>query len=437
MATLRLTSNRIDELECGAGKRQDFFRDEKTPWLAVKVTNTGRKTYIFETWFNGRNLRMTIGDVRSWMLQKARERAHELKSMCDKGIDPRQQMTEQLDKAESARIENKRRATTLGDAWPIYCNLRKPHWSHRYYNNHIRFAHPGGDAKKVGKGMTKAGALHQLMSIRLTDFTKELMADWIRREKQHRATNVLMCFDLIRGFANWAHDRSEYQGLFDVDIFTSRMVLDELPKRKAKDDKVLQREHLMPWFIAIRMQSQLCSTYLQALLLTGARKNEMAALKWEDVDFKYRQMTIRDKEGSKGGEDGSRTIPIPPYLSSLLTAMPRIDGNPYVFASKRSKCGYITEARLAHVDALNAATLPHLTLHGLRKSFATLSEWVEMPVGIAAQIMGHKPSATAEKHYKRRSIDLLRHWHDKIEAWFLKEAGIDFAAVQPVLRLAA
>jgi hypothetical protein len=29
---------------------------------------------------------------------------------------------------------------------------------------------------------------------------------------------------------------------------------------------------------------------------------------------------------------------------------------------------------------------------------------------------GHKPSALAEKHYHRRPLDLLRKWHDEIEA---------------------
>jgi hypothetical protein len=40
--------------------------------------------------------------------------------------------------------------------------------------------------------------------------------------------------------------------------------------------------------------------------------------------------------------------------------------------------------------------------------------------------MGHKPSATAEKHYRRRPLDLLRSWHVKIEAWILEQTGIDF-----------
>lgn len=89
------------------------------------------------------------------------------------------------------------------------------------------------------------------------------------------------------------------------------------------------------------------------------------------------------------------------------------------------RCGR-TSPRAAHPHnrALTIAALPPLSLHGLRRSFGTLSEWVEMPVGIVAQIQGHKPSATAEKHYRRRPLDLLRQWHTTLEGWILEQAGI-------------
>ena len=67
-----------------------------------------------------------------------------------------------------------------------------------------------------------------------------------------------------------------------------------------------------------------------------------------------------------------------------------------------------------------------LTLHGLRRSFKSLTEWLEIPAGVVAQLMGHKPSATAEKHYTVRPLDLLRVHHEKIEAWILEQAGVAF-----------
>jgi integrase len=72
------------------------------------------------------------------------------------------------------------------------------------------------------------------------------------------------------------------------------------------------------------------------------------------------------------------------------------------------------------------AGIDGLTFHGLRRSFKSLAEWLDIPAGVVAQIMGHKPSATAEKHYTVRPLDLLRVHHERIEAWILEQAGVQF-----------
>jgi integrase len=94
--------------------------------------------------------------------------------------------------------------------------------------------------------------------------------------------------------------------------------------------------------------------------------------------------------------------------------------------SQSSFTGHITEPNHAHTAACTVAGIDGLTLHGLRRSFKSLTEWLEIPAGVVAQLMGHKPSATAEKHYTVRPLDLLRVHHEKIEAWILEQAGIVF-----------
>jgi integrase len=74
------------------------------------------------------------------------------------------------------------------------------------------------------------------------------------------------------------------------------------------------------------------------------------------------------------------------------------------------------------------AGIDALTLHGLRRSFKSLTEWLDIPAGVVAQIMGHKPSATAEKHYTVRPLDLLRVHHERIEAWILEQGRVPFTA---------
>lgn len=46
--------------------------------------------------------------------------------------------------------------------------------------------------------------------------------------------------------------------------------------------------------------------------------------------------------------------------------------------------------------------------------------------------MGHKPSATAEKHYTVRPVDMLRMYHQRIEAWIPTEAQIRFKPLPDV-----
>jgi integrase len=191
----------------------------------------------------------------------------------------------------------------------------------------------------------------------------------------------------------------------------------ELPEPSSKDD-CLQKEQLSDWFDGvIKINNSVISYYLQILLLTGARREELASLKWTDVDLKWKTILIKDKI------EGTRQIPITPYVGLLLGTISR--KNEYVFFSETSQSGRIQEPRKAHNNALDLVGLPHLSIHGLRRSFGTLAEWVECPSGISAQIMGHKPSALAEKHYRKRPIDMLRMWHTKIEKFILDEAGIE------------
>ena len=123
---------------------------------------------------------------------------------------------------------------------------------------------------------------------------------------------------------------------------------------------------------------------------------------------------------------GACEIPATPYMLHLLAALPR--RNEWIFSSPTSATGCLTEPNNPHTRACKAAGLEGLTLHGLRRSFSSLTEWLETPAGVVAQIQGHKPSATAEKHYKVRPLELLRVHHEKIEAWILEQAGVSFNA---------
>lgn len=98
------------------------------------------------------------------------------------------------------------------------------------------------------------------------------------------------------------------------------------------------------------------------------------------------------------------------------------------FSSTTAAGGCIVIPRNPHHDACAVAGIDALTVHGLRRSFMSLTEWLDIPAGVVAQIVGHKPSATAEKHYTVRPLDLLHLHHERIEAWILEQAAVQFDA---------
>jgi integrase len=443
---VNLTAARVLALPC-EGKSQTIYWDAKSPGFGLRVTPNGARSYVFESRLFGKSLRVTIGDALAWELGKARTEAARIKTLVDSGMDPRHVKAEQraaIEQArmneakarareEQARLQEQRAEATFGPAWDTYVQARALHWSARHLHDHHQHAQIGGQprARMKKEVMKKAGPLASLRPVKLVDLTADAIADWLSTESATRPTMTALSFRLLRGFIRWTHEIPEYAGLVPENAYKTRKVTESVPRVRAKEGDVLQREQLPAWFKSVRaLENLVASVYLQGLLITGARREELAALKWEDVDLTWRSLRVDDKlEGS-----GGRTIPLSPYLAEQLQRLKvhrrktlKEGQSDWVFVSRTSADGKIAEPRSAHRRALEDAGLPHVSLHGLRRSFGTLAEWCEAPVGIVAQIQGHKPSAIAEKHYRRRSIDLLRMWHDKIEAWMLREAGLKFA----------
>lgn len=419
------TSERVASFKCKPGAKQSIFWDGKSPGLGLRVTASGAKSYIFQTELHGKTLRLTIGDQRAWSISHAQEEANRLKVKTDQGIDPRQEAADKkaADQAAAAakKAQETRETVTVAQAWAEYVEAMKSTWGKLHLHDHMRAMQSGGEKRTRSNKLTEPGTLASLATVRLIDLTNERLIAWAKAEGTKRPARARNARTLLGTFLNWCISHPIYGQIITTNPAQSKEIKKYLGKPAAKND-ALQREQLLTWFNAIKqIQNPVISAYLQALLLTGARPNELITLKWEDVDFQWHNMTIRDKV------EGLRVIPLPPYLSHLLAMLPR--RNEWVFSSQTSASGHLVEPRIAHDKACAIAGL-NVTLHGLRRSFASLCEWIEMPAGIAAQIQGHKPQGVREKHYIRRPLDLLRMWHVKIEAWILQEAGINFAPTQ-------
>jgi integrase len=421
---VKFAADRVRKFKCPEGKREAFLWDTRTPGLGIRAFASGKKSYIFQTWVNGRTRRSVIGDFDSFDLDKAQEEAKKFDVFASQNISP-DKVKRQRAAAESAdEIEHKRGLVTFGIVWLEYVEANRNGWGNKHHHDHLVALQAPGLPWARGKGLvTKAGCLWPLVEVKLGELTPSLIERWLEKENKTRPGVAAQSYRLLFACLNWCAEQDQYIGLIDLARLKSKAVKKTVVKMKPRDD-VLQREQLPALFNELRkIQNPVINAYAQTLLLTGARRNELTGLQWSDVDFQWKSMTIRDKATSKGQVDGVRVIPLTPYVASLINLLPR--RNQWVFSSPTGKNGRLVDTRKSYGPAIVAAGLEGLTLHGLRRSFSTLSEWVEVPAGVIAQLMGHKPSATAEKHYKQRPLDLLRMWHERIEAWILEQAGIE------------
>ena len=432
-----LTAGLIERLSCPAGKSQVFLRDAKAPGLRVRATAPstknpkGLKAFVYEAKLNRQTFRRTIGDTRAWTIDAARTEANRLRVSLDAGTDPREV---ERDK-QAAAVEKKATAAahveaakvaalTVGEVWAAYIEERRPFWGDLHLRDHIDKTKAGGlpsGRRGGGKQLTKPGPLAALMPLALKDLDHATIEAWAANEGKTRASSARLAWRLLTVFITWCGEQPQYAALLPAkNPAKTKKAREALGKAGTKSD-VLQREQLAVWFAAVQqVQNPVIAACLQMMLLTGARPGEVLGLRWEDVNTQWKGISIRDKV------EGTREIPATPYMLHLLSALPR--RNEWVFSSPTSGTGCLTEPNTPHTRACRAAGLEGLTLHGLRRSFKSLTEWLEVPVGVVAQIQGHKPSATAEKHYTVRPLELLRLHHEKIEAWMLEQSGVTFDA---------
>ncbi len=225
-------------------------------------------------------------------------------------------------------------------AWAEYIEVRKPQWSELHYRDHLTSMHVGGLVRKRRDGKTIPGTLASLGNILLVDLTPEKVEKWARAEVVKRPARARLSLRLLKAFIFWCTRHPTYKAIVTANAAQSREAREILGKPQVKND-VLQREQLPAWFEAVKqIPNPVISTYLQTLLLIGSRREELASLRWTDVDFQWNSLTIKDKL------EGQRIIPLTPYVAHLLSALLR--RNKWVFSSPTAATGRLTAPRVSH-----------------------------------------------------------------------------------------
>ena len=167
--------------------------------------------------------------------------------------------------------------------------------------------------------------------------------------------------------------------------------------------------------------------FLVLVLFTGARKGELLALTWDDIDFEKGVMTINKSRTETRAEvtqlvtkpktEGSnREIPL---ASEVLNALTEEKQKQDECARLMGKCcpknNYVIRTvngtPYSNLSAINRvvnrliknAGLPHCTIHGFRHTVASILDDNGVSLQDISILLGHENVSTTEKIYIHRS----------------------------------
>lgn len=130
----------------------------------------------------------------------------------------------------------------------------------------------------------------------------------------------------------------------------------------------IKAHELAPWYQGVQaLENATLRDYLLLIVFTGLRRQEAAKLRWDQIDFKSRTLTITDTKNHE-----VHTLLLSDYLHNLLLNRHKKATSPYVFP-RPGAGGYIIEPRRQIVKVVKE-TGSHFTVHDLRRTFITIAE---------------------------------------------------------------
>ena len=172
-----------------------------------------------------------------------------------------------------------------------------------------------------------------------------------------------------------------------------------VPKPRKLDMKILPPEHMKAYLEAAERRGLLPMFYLE--LVSGLRKGELVALRWNDVDIQQRTISVskqyvRNPNGSleltrPKTENSVRLVSIPQTAVELLIQEhAKHPDSPYLFPSPLTGEMYHPDSVVnLHKKILKDAGLEHLRFHDLRHTFATTALQNGVDVKTVSSMLGH------------------------------------------------
>jgi len=380
--TAKLTSRTIGAAKPGA-KRYVIWDAEKKGF-GVRVETSGLKSFIVRYRANGggRNApsrEMVLGRYGNWTPEKARIEAGKALNKVDDGKDP------------ALERRGKRNEKTIADLCDLYLlegiATKKP----------STVATDKGRIERHIKPLLGKRPIGEINQVDIERFMRDVAngktkAD-VKTKKYGRAIvdggkgTATRTVGLLGGIFSFAI-RHKFRA--DNPVRGVKRYADKKGERflSAKELATLG-ETLRAYEAKAANRSALA--IIRLLTFTGARKSEIADLKWSEVDLERSCLRLSDSK------TGAKVIPLGPPALAILSELTAVDGSRYVFPAETGSGAFQGTEKIWR-KVRDAAKLKDVRIHDLRHSFASVGLAGGDALPIIGKLLGHADVKTTARY---------------------------------------
>ena len=411
-----LTSAAIERFKPEPVRRE--IPDGLLTGLYLIVQPTGRKSWAVRYRFHGQQRKVTLGAYPVLDLSAARDRAKAILLRVQSGEDPA------LSKrtAEANSFDAAARSFLLRYAKPKNRSWRETARLIGYIPN------APGDDDPSSFGIVKGSPADQFRHRDVKTITRgEIKAELDRIADRGAPFTANRTLAALRKMFNWAIA----QELASKNPCIGQDKLIE----EASRTRVLTDDELRAFLKGCDAIGQPFGPLFKLLLLTGQRRDEVAAMPWGEIDG---DVWVIPKERVKNKNE--HAVPLSSAAMAILEAMPRIDGAAHVFTTNgASPVSGFSRAK-ANLDKkmleiLRAAgerdadpdevSLPDWRLHDLRRTTASGMARLNIPLPVIERVLNHISGSFAGVAGIYNRYDFLPEKRSALEAWANFIAALD------------
>jgi integrase len=390
----RLTATTIRTLVLPPGKADHVFFDSDLPGFGLRMRATGAKTWMVQYAIAGKTRRMVLGSPAVLDPGKAREAAKDLLATVRLGRDP----------AAEKAVTRAKAAETFGALLPRFLERQRARLKPRSLEETAR--HLVAHAKPL-HGRPLEAIDRRAIATRLAEISK---ASGPAASNRVRSS--------LSAFFSWAA-REGYVESNPV-AYTNKAIENGSRERVLADNELAAIWH--------SLRDDQYGAIIRVLTLTGARRDEIASLHWDEVDFDAATITLPPARTKNRRE---HVIPLSESVLAILATQPhrtQPDGTPRELVFGNGQGGYQDwSGSKVDVDVRIAAARKgralDWTLHDFRRSLSTaLHERFGVSPHVIEATLGHvggHKAGVAGIYNKALYLDerrrALQRWADHIE----------------------